>query len=109
ALVAVTVAALVLATTAPAQNNGKQQDGEGKYAHLTALWEAWLFSQPAGDVDGTNTNPALDSTGEFAAAGEEDGVGPGNKFFFLAGTFGGDAVRTATVREGKALFFPIIA
>jgi len=109
AIVAVTAATLVLAMTASAQNNGKQQDGAGQYANLTALWEAWLFSQPAVDIDGTNTNPALDSTGAFAAAGQATGIGPGNKYFFLAGTFGGTAVRTVTLPKGKALFFPIIA
>jgi hypothetical protein len=103
------MAMLILATTAPAQNNGKQEDGEGKYANLTAVWEAWVFAQPAVDIGGTNTNPAVDSTGEFAAVGQEDGIGPGNKFFFPAGTFGGDAVRTVTVPRGKALFFPVIA
>lgn len=100
--------AIVALTPAWAQNNGKQQNGEGKYANLTALWWEWVFSQPAIDIDNTNTNPVLDTTGEFAAAGQEGGIGPGNKFFFLAGTFGFDAVRTVTVPRGKALFFPIV-
>src|SRR5262249_26128808 len=65
------------------------------------------FSRPAIDIGGTNTNPVLDSTGAYAAGGQEDGIGPGNKYFFLAGTFGGNAVRTVTVPTGKALFFPI--
>src|SRR5512143_733910 len=90
-----------------AQNNGKRQDGQGKYAMLTAIWWQWAFSQPAVDVGGTNSNPVLDSTGAYAAAGQEDGIGPADRFFFLAGTFGGDAVRTVTVPAGKTLFFPI--
>jgi len=102
---------LIVVAFAPgwAENNGKHQNGEGKYANLTALWEVWAFSQPAVDIEGTNTNPVLDSTGAFAAAGQENGIGPGNKYFFLAGTFGGTAVRTVTVPAGKALFFPVIA
>jgi hypothetical protein len=100
--------AVVALTPVWAQNNGKRQNGNGKYANLTALWWQWVNAQPAVDVDGTNTNPVLDTTGEYAAVGQEDGIGPGNKTFFLAGTFGGDVMRTVTVPEGKALFFPVI-
>jgi hypothetical protein len=67
-----------------------------------------VFAQPAIDVDGTNTNPVLDSTGEFASAGQENGIRPGNKYFFLAGTFGGDVTRIVTVPRGKTLFFPVV-
>ena len=91
-----------------ADDDGKREDGEGKYANLTALWWEWVYAQPAVDVGGTNTNPVLDSTGAYATAGQENGIGPGNKYFFLAGTFGGDATRTVTVPAGKALFFPLI-
>ena len=109
-LFALVLILLALVTATPAlANNGKQEDGEGKYANLTALWWQWVYAQPAIDVGGTNTNPALDSTGAYATAGQEDGIGPGNKFFFLAGTFGVDAVRTVTVPAGKALFFPAIS
>jgi hypothetical protein len=104
--------ALLLAvafTPVSAEDNGTRQQGEGKYAQLTALWWQWESAQPAVDVNGTNTNPVLDSTGEYAAVGQEDGIGPGDKFFFLAGTFGGDVTRTATVPSGKALFFPVLA
>ena len=72
-----------------------------------------MYAQPAVDVGGTNTNPLLDTTGAYAAAGQENGIGPANKYFFLTGTFGnaythGPVTRTATVPKGKALFFPII-
>jgi hypothetical protein len=93
---------------AQAQNNGKPQDGEGKFAKLSADWWAWALSQPTMDIDGTNTNPILDTTGEFALVGQENGIGPGNKIIFLAGTFGFDAVREVTIPAGKALFFPVI-
>jgi hypothetical protein len=108
AVVTVTAATLIPAMTASAQNNGKQQHGEAKYAHLSAQWWQWVFAQPAVDVNGTNTNPVLDATGAYAAAGQANGIGPGNKFFFLTGTYGSDVVRTVTVPKGKALFFPVI-
>ena len=86
---------------------GQAQDG-GKYGNLTARWWQWVYAQPAVDTGGTNTNPVLDTTGAHATAGQEHGIGPGNKFFFLAGTFGGDVTRTVTVPRGKALFFPVL-
>jgi hypothetical protein len=107
ACLAVFLAAVASAPLAAA-DGGKQQEGEGKLGNLSAEWTQWLFAQPAVDVHGTNTNPALDSTGEFAASGQEHGIGPGQRYFFLAGTFGGDVHRAVTVPRGKALFFPVI-
>jgi hypothetical protein len=103
-------AAGTLATRTPAwaANNGKDEAGEGKYADLTATWWQWIYAQPAADAGATNTNPNLDSTGAYAAAGQAGGIGPGNKFFFLAGTFGGDAERNVTVPAHKDLFFPVV-
>ena len=106
--IAVALLAVVALTGVPAADNGKREAGEGKYADLTALWWQWALGQPFVDVGGTNTNPVQDSTGEYAAAGQENGIGPANKFFFLAGTWGGDAERTVTVPKGKSLFFPVI-
>src|SRR5262249_39826100 len=72
---------------ASAQDNGKRQEGEGKYAQLTALWWEWILEQPA------TGNPIFDETGEDAANGQplEDVV------FFLAGTLGGAVTREFTV------------
>jgi hypothetical protein len=98
AIAVVAVTTIVPATTASAQ---------GRYGNLTARWWQWANAQPAVDIGGTNTNPILDSTGEFAAVGQEDGIGPGDKYFFLTGTFGGTVTRTVTVPQGKILFFPI--
>jgi hypothetical protein len=95
-------------SSAWAGGSGKSQDGEGKYANLSALWWQWTSAQPAIDVNGTNTHPILDSTGAYASVDQEDGIGPGNKVFFLTGTFGVDVTRTVTVPAGKALFFPIV-
>jgi hypothetical protein len=103
-------AALAVMSLAPALagGNGKSQDGEGKYAKLTAAWWQWILEAPTADVDGTNTNPVLDSTGEYATYGQEDGQGPANKYFFLCGTFGFPVERTVTIPAGKALFFPVV-
>lgn len=110
-MIVCTTAILVGVALQPAwaANNGKREDGAGKYAELTALWWQWAFAQPAVDVDSTNTNPVLDTTGAYAAVGQEDGIGADKKFFFLAGTVTGVAVvRTVTVPTGKALFFPLL-
>ena len=99
-LVAIVVAAVTLVPTTTAS-------ADGKYGNLTARWWQWVTAQETVDVGNTNTNPVLDSTGEFAAAGQEHGIGPGRKYFFLAGTFGGTVTRRVTVPHGKSLFFPI--
>jgi hypothetical protein len=101
------VLAAAVLTPAGAKSAPKA-DHEGRYAKLTAIWWEWVYAQPAIDVAGTNTNPVLDSTGAFADLGQEDGIGPGDKYFFLAGTFGGEVERHVTVPEGKRLFFPVI-
>jgi hypothetical protein len=95
----VAIATVVLATTASAATD----DGE-----LTARWWTWVYAHPAIDVGGTNTFPILHSTGKYAAVGQENGLGPANKYFFLAGPFDTTANRAVTVPKGKALFFPVI-
>lgn len=110
-LIWVAVAAVALAPVASAGSAGSAGSSARDYGSLTARWWQWVYAQPAIDVDtpkgATNTNPVLDTTGKYAAAGQKHGIGPGNKYFFLAGTFGGEAVRTVTVPRGKRLFFPI--
>ena len=96
AMVVVTATTLIAAPIASAQ---------GKYGNLTAQWWQWVNAQPAVDLDGTNTNPVLDSTGEYATAGQEDGIGPGNKFFFLAGTFGGTSRARSRSRRARPCSF----
>jgi len=98
---------LALVAAAPLQAGGDPQ-GKGKYGNLTAQWWQWVYAQPTVDQDGTNTNPLLDSTGAYAAAGQEYGSGPAGKYFFLAGTVGANAERTVTVPADKGLFFPVI-
>jgi hypothetical protein len=84
-------------TMASAQDNGKRQEGGGKYAQLTALWWEWILGQPA------TGNPIFDETGEDAAKGQ-----PLEDVFFLAGTFGGAVTREITVPADTALFFPLV-
>jgi hypothetical protein len=100
----------LLAAPAQAQPTPPPAPANNSFKNLTARWWTWVYAQPARDVNGgtNNTFPILDKTGEFATAGQENGIGPANKYFFLAGTFGGDAERTVTVPQGKALFFPVI-
>lgn len=97
AVVVVSVAVLLPATMASAQGVGVQQDGQGKYAQLTAQWWQWILEQPM------TGNPNLDWTGADAAKGQpEKGV------FFLAGTFGGTATRAFTVPAHTAMFLPLL-
>lgn len=99
-LVAVVVCAAVMlmpVAMASATDNGVRQDGQGKYAQLTAQWWQWILEQP---VTG---NPNLDATGADAANGQ-----PGEGVFFLAGTFGGTATREFTVPANTALFLPLL-
>ncbi len=97
AVVVVTAAMLAPVTMASAHDNGKREDGQGKYAQLTAQWWQWILEQP---VTG---NPNLDATGADAANGQ-----PREDIFFLAGTFGGTATRTLTVPGDTALFLPLV-
>jgi hypothetical protein len=86
-------------------DNGVQQDGQGKYAELTADWWQWIYGQPV------SSNPELDQTGAFAGAGQ-----PGGGAYFLCGAIAVNATtpfyatvtRTITVPAGQALFFPIL-
>jgi hypothetical protein len=59
-------------------------------------WWRWVMETPA------SVNPTLDTTGEFC---DENQPGP---VFYLAGTFGGAASRTCTIRRNKPVLFPLI-
>ena len=49
-----------------------------------------------------SVHPLTDQTGQFGAVNQ-----PNGNVWFLAGNNGGTTVRTVTIPEGKALFFPI--
>jgi hypothetical protein len=98
-LTALVLLSLCVAATpvAPALDNGLRQDGQGKYASLTAQWWQWILEQPA------TGNPNLDQTGADAANGQ-----PGGGVFFVAGAFGGSVARTFTAPADTALFLPLL-
>jgi hypothetical protein len=75
-------------------------------AELTVIWWQWLYSIPA------SQSPALDDTGANAYNGQ-----PFSDLLFLTGTLSstevngdvlGIATRSVSVKQGTALFFPII-
>ena len=66
------------------------------YGEWSARWWQWVLSIPEA------TNPNLDPTGAHCAEGQ---AGP---VWFLAGTFGGSAIRACTVPAERALFFPLL-
>jgi hypothetical protein len=99
----------LLAAPAHAQPASPTASTGVDFGNLAARWYTWVSAQEAVDVNGTNTFPILDTTGAYAAVGQENGIGPANKYFFLAGTFfDKPVIRTVTVPKGNALFFPII-
>lgn len=107
-LCVITIFILVIPTPLWAQDAVEQAQQGGKYGDLSATWWQWIYGLPAKDVHGTNTNPIFDSTGAYAAAGQKKGIGPDNKYFFLAGAFGGQVTRTVKVPAGKTIFFPVL-
>ncbi len=65
------------------------------YAEWTAAWYGWITAF------GPDENPVIDADGSDAAVGQSGPV------WFLAGTFGGPAVRTVTIPADKYLLLPI--
>lgn len=100
----------LIAAPAQAKPTPPTESAHNDFGNLTALWWKWVYAHKAVDVGGTNTFPILDTTGRFAAVGQENGIGPANKYFFLVGTFpdAGAVTRNVTVPKGKTLFFPVI-
>jgi hypothetical protein len=69
----------------------------GSFEQLSAEWQQWALSIP------TSENPQLDANGGNCMIGQRGSV------WFLTGVFqGGTAIRTCSVPEGKALYFPVI-
>lgn len=71
------------------------------YGEWSEAWVKWLF-----EIDPTAQciDPVGDPTGAQCAHGQD----PNSPVFFLAGTWGGTAVRTeCVVPKDKALFFPV--
>jgi hypothetical protein len=90
------LACLLIASTNPARagNATPQVYGQtiGNWGHA---WWQWALNFPTAD------NPILQD-------GNVDcSVGQSGKVWYLAGTFGGAAERTCSIKKGKALFFPL--
>ena len=66
------------------------------YGQWAAKWWQWAYSIPR------DQSPLYDQTGERC------GIKQTGPVWFLAGTFGGSAVRQCTIPAGVSLFFPIL-
>lgn len=102
-------ALLAFAVTSPVQAGKGNQDNPGilppqsnpggkTYSEWAGAWWQWAFAIP------TPINPLADTTGQYAAVGQEGPV------WFLAGVWGaeGPVVRECAIPAGKMLFFPIV-
>ena len=67
------------------------------YSMWIVKWTQWLTSIPK------NENPAADTSGANCSVNQQGPV------WFLAGTFGGSAMRTCTIPAGKAILTPILS
>ena len=67
------------------------------WENWVVCWWKWCSSQPY------ETNPASDRDGKFCCNNQTD-----TNVWFLAGTFGGTAVRRCVIPFGRSIFFPII-
>jgi hypothetical protein len=85
---------LALAVAAPIAS-GKTASQSQDVKALTEAWWTWAITEPSPLEGNYKGGPRCE--GEFI-----EGV------FFLAGTTGGDAMRTCTVPADTALFFPVI-
>jgi hypothetical protein len=92
-------AALLSRAPIGAADNGKREDGQGKFAGWTAEWWQWVLELP---VPG---NPLFDETGENAYNSQ-----PNPKAFYLVGVINesGSATRHITIPSGTPLFGPLI-
>lgn len=75
--------------------------GSGKpfsksWEEWTSLWWQWTLSKPS------NINPGIDDTGTRYIPN------PQSEVLFLVGTYGGFAVRSHAIPNGKAILFPVI-
>jgi hypothetical protein len=90
------LAFLLIASADPARAGGatpKVYDQTiGNWGHA---WWQWALSFPTAD------NPLVLDGDVDCSAGQSD------KVWYLAGTFGGSAERTCSIKKGKAIFFPL--
>lgn len=67
------------------------------YSEWTSLWWKWLVSIPK------ERNPGIDESRRFCVPSQYH-----PDVWFLAGTFGGSAIRNCRIPYGKAILFPVI-
>jgi hypothetical protein len=79
--------------SAPPSPSAPVDLGPGK---AQGAWWSWAAGSPSG------RNPVEDTTGEFCAAEQPDGL------WFLAGTFGGAVSRTCEVPAGRTIVAPVV-
>ncbi len=108
AIVTVTAAMLTPATTAFAPEHRERENGEGKYANLTAHLVAVGVCPTDLQHQRHEHQPRVGyHRRSLQPLGQEGGIGPGNKFFFLAGTFRGRRRAYSHGPEGQDPVFPI--
>lgn len=93
------LAFVVVTVIAPLSQKAHAAPGWQKLSQdeLTVVWWQWLYSVPASE------NPFLDETGADAYNGQ-----PYSDLLFLAGSASGVATRNISVKQGIALFFPLV-
>ena len=75
------------------------QIGQWSYPKLIEEWTKWVYT----------TSPSENAAVDYKGNNTENQRHPLDNVFFLAGTFGGTAIRQCNVTKGKNLFFPIIS
>lgn len=75
-----------------------EQVDKWSFDKLIEQWSKWVYTTPPLE------NAAVDYKGDKTELNQ-----PYNAVFFLAGTFGGTAIRNCKVPRGKNLFFPVIS
>lgn len=96
-LTAVMAVAVVVAFTLPTQAGQATPKVYGKtIGNWGHAWWQWALNFPTAD------NPILLDGNVDCSAGQS------GKVWYLAGTFGGSADRTCSIKKGKAIFFPLL-
>lgn len=91
------LALLLIAPAAPAWAGNASPHAYGQtIGNWGQAWWQWALNFPAAD------NPILQDGAVDCSAGQSGAV------WYLAGTFGGAAERTCSVKRGKAILFPLI-
>jgi hypothetical protein len=103
---ALALAFTLLAAAPPAAANNATPNTYGKtIGNWGHAW--WQWATNFSTADNPIEQPIVED-GQPKVGYVDCTAGQSGAVWFLAGTFGGEAVRTCSVQQGKALFFPII-